>query len=73
MSHQYARYFISILLIIETIYALYSKNVWIEGHFDNPAGFTMFVTACFPFLYCIDFVQQNRYIRHSVEIIFMGQ
>lgn len=43
----------NIFLIFETIYAFYNKNVWIEGHFGNPAGFAMFVVACFPFMYYI--------------------
>lgn len=66
------RYVISLALVAEIIYAFCNRGVWIEGHFDNPAGFAMFVVACFPFLYCIDCVQRNSYVRHSVEILFMA-
>ena len=66
------RYAISVFLVIEIIYAFCNRNIWVEGHFDNPAGLAMFVVACFPFMYYIDYVQHNLYIRHSIEILFMA-
>ncbi len=66
------RYVISVILVIEIIYAFCNRDVWIEGHFNNPAGLAMFVVTCFPFIYYIDYVQENSYIRHSVEILFMA-
>lgn len=69
---RYIRYVISVSLVAEIVYAFSKRGVWTEGHFDNPAGFATFVVAGFPFLYYIDYIQRNSYIRHSIEIIFMA-